>query len=316
MANAVSHDQNFKNLIVDYPVEALALFAPREAPAPEDDARVTPLRQEQLKGRLRDRFRELDAPLLVERSGGSRSAVLFVMEAESDWRRFSPHRLAHYCLDLSEMYETERVVPVAIFLRDAGEAPRSLTLRHDGHAFMTFDYRIAEIGRMSVERWLASDNLVARVNLPNMRGAEARRVEVYGEAVRGLLELESDPRKRAKYLDFIDIYADLTDNERERYKEQYPEENETMAGIVQTARDEGMREGIEQGMQRGIERGVRQGRVDGERAVLERLLRRRFGSLSPEVAARVGEASAPDLETWAEKVLDADTLDDVFNSGH
>lgn len=63
---------------------------------------------------------------------------------------------------------------------------------------------------MPVERWLASDNLVARVNLPNMRGAGARRVEVYGEAVRGLLELESGPRKRAKHLDFIDIYADLT----------------------------------------------------------------------------------------------------------
>ena len=153
---------------------------------------------------------------------------------------------------------------------------------------------------------------MARVNRPNMRGAGNRRVEVYGQAVRGLLELEYDPLKRATYLDFIDIYADLTDNERERYKEKYPEENEVMAGVVQAARDEG----LEQGMQQGIERGVRQGRVDGERAVLERLLRRRFGSLSPELAARLGEASAPDLETWAEKVLDAAKLEDVFNSGH
>ena len=303
MADTISHDQNFKNLIVDYPREALALFAPGEAPSPEDDTRVTALRQEQLKERLGDRFRELDAPLLVERSDGSRSAVLFVMEAESDWRRFSPHRLAHYCLDLSEMYETERVVPVVIFLRDAGGAPRSLTLRHDGRAFMTFDYRMAEIGGMPVERWLGSDNLVARVNLPNMRGAGARRVEVYGEAVRGLLGLEADPRKRAKYLDFIDIYADLADNERERYKQQYPEENETMAGIVQTARDE------------GIEQGMRRGRVDGERALLQRQLLRRFGSLTAEVSERVSAASAADLEAWGDKVLDADTLDDVFNSG-
>ena len=65
-----------------------------------------------------------------------------------------------------------------------------------------------------------------------------------------------------------------------------------MAGIVQTARDEGMRRGIEQ----GIEQGMRRGRVDGERAVLERLLRRRFGSLSPAVAARLSEASASDIE--------------------
>ena len=89
-----------------------------------------------------------------------------------------------------------------------------------------------------------------------------------------------------------------------------------MAGIVQTARDEGMRRGIEQGVRQGIERGMRQGRVDGERALLERQLRRRFGSLSPAVAARLGEASASDIEIWAERVLDADTLDDVFNSSH
>ena len=59
---ARSHDQNFKNLILDYPRDALAFFAAEEAPAPEDDVRVTPLRQEQLKERLGDRFRELDAP--------------------------------------------------------------------------------------------------------------------------------------------------------------------------------------------------------------------------------------------------------------
>ena len=343
MANAVSHDQNFKNLIVDYPVEALALFASREAPAPADDARVTALRQEQLKERLGDRFRALDTPLRVEWTGKRRKETLFVMEEVSDWTGFSAHHLARYCLDLSEMYGTERVVPVAIFLRDAGRARRSLALGTGRQAYLRFGHLVAEIGKMPVERWIGSDNLVARVNLPNMRGARDRKVEVYGEAVRGLLKLEPDPLKRAKYLDFIDIYADLTDNERERYKEQYPEENEVMAGIVQTARDEGLREGIErgikrgiergiergmqrgiergmqrgieQGMQQGIERGVRRGRVDGERAVLERLLLRRFGSLSPEVAARLGGASAPELETWAEKVLDADTLDEVFNSG-
>ena len=77
-----------------------------------------------------------------------------------------------------------------------------------------------------------------------------------------------------------------------------------MKGVVQRARDEG----IEQGRVEGI----REGRVDGERTVLERLLRRRFGSLSPAAADRLQEASAADLEAWAENLLDARTLDDVF----
>ena len=60
--------------------------------------------------------------------------------------------------------------------------------------------------------------------------------------------------------------------------------------------------------------GVRQGRVEGERAVLERQLRRRFGALSPAVDASLGAASTSDLETWTINVLDAGTLDEVFGS--
>ena len=97
-----------------------------------------------------------------------------------------------------------------------------------------------------------------------------------------------------------------------------------MAGMFQRAREEGIergvQQGIERGVQQGIERGVQQGieqgmnrgRVEGERALLRRQLRRRFGVLSPETVERVGQASA--LEVWAENVLDAGTLDEVFDS--
>ena len=88
--------------------------------------------------------------------------------------------------------------------------------------------------------------------------------------------------------------------------------------VIERHKAEGRAEGIEQGRVEGIEQGrvegVAQGRIDGERAMLERQLQRRFGSLSPEVSARLGGAAAADVETWAEKVLDAETLEDVFNS--
>ena len=81
-----------------------------------------------------------------------------------------------------------------------------------------------------------------------------------------------------------------------------------MAGIVQRARDEGRQQGIEQGMSRGL--------VEGERALLRRQLRRRSGLLPPETAERVDQASGLELESWAENVLDASTLDEVFDSNH
>ena len=50
------HDQNFKNLILDYPREALAFFTQEETGEDLNQARIIPIRQEQLKDRLGDRF--------------------------------------------------------------------------------------------------------------------------------------------------------------------------------------------------------------------------------------------------------------------
>ena len=80
MADAVSHDQNFKNLIVEYPRQALEFFAPGEAPEPDAEARFDPVRQELLKERLGGRFRALDTPMRVEWADGRRAAVVFALE--------------------------------------------------------------------------------------------------------------------------------------------------------------------------------------------------------------------------------------------
>ena len=81
-----------------------------------------------------------------------------------------------------------------------------------------------------------------------------------------------------------------------------------MAGYAEYLRQEGRQEGLQEGKQEGLQ--------EGERTVLERLLNRRFGTLSPEITKKLIEASSVDLENWAEKVLDAETLDDVFVSNH
>ncbi len=320
MARPISHDQNFKNLILDYPRQALAFFAPEEAPGPEDDVDVVPLRQEQLQERLGQRYHELDTPLRVDWADGRREAVVFALEEETDGGRFSPHRLARYSLHLAELLRTDRVVPVSIFLR-AGPAPETLALDTKRGRYLTFDHLSCRLDAMDVAAWRDSDNPVALVNLPNMRRpADMDRVDVFAHAVRGLRALEPDGVKLAKYLQFIDIYAALTDNEYETYRRRYPEESKTMAGMIQRARDEGMRQGMRQGrdegMRQGRVEGKREGRVEGMREglveVLERQLRRRFGRLPAAVSDRLHGAPATDLEAWVENVLDACTLDEVF----
>ena len=300
MAEPVSHDQNFKNLIVDYPEQSLAFLAPDEAPKAEDAVRIVAVREEQLKSDLRERYRRLDVPLLVEWKDGRREAILFAVEEETDPRRFSPLRLIHYCADLAETFKTQRVVPVVVFLRP-GATRGPLALGTERRDYLWFDYLVCALGDMPAADWLDSSNLVARLNLPNMRAPANSRVDVYASAVRGLLDFERDPNQREKYIDFIDIYADLSDNERRRYQERHAEESGVIKGMNWRAREEGRTEGMQLG------------RVAGERTLLERQLRRKFGALPSVVGARLSNASVADLEAWGENVLDADTINEVFN---
>lgn len=162
------HDQNFKNLILDYPRQALEFFAPEEVTEDLAQARIIPVRQEQLQERLGERFRELDTPLLVEWPDGKREALLFVIEEQTRNDLFSIHRLAHYCLDLSEMLKTERVVPVVIFL-NAGHRAMELQLGGNRHIYLNFHYLLCDLKRLSAVDYQDSNNVVARLNLPNMQ---------------------------------------------------------------------------------------------------------------------------------------------------
>lgn len=116
------------------------------------------------------------------------------------------------------------------------------------------------------------------------------------------MELE----RQLKYIDFTDIYSVLD------------EMNNASTGTVSPAQEE---QGttrlterlLEQGKQQGLHQGKHQGMQQGEVTVLSRLLVRRFGTLTPEIEQRLQQADTKELERWAENILDAETLDDIFS---
>ncbi|MBM3379172.1 MAG: DUF4351 domain-containing protein [Betaproteobacteria bacterium] len=77
---------------------------------------------------------------------------------------------------------------------------------------------------------------------------------------------------------------------------------------------EGMQQGIQQGLQQGMQQGMVQGMQQGEIAVMKRLLHKRFGELPEEVELRLHKATPEQLEVWTDRVLDAQTLEEVFGS--
>ena len=60
--------------------------------------------------------------------------------------------------------------------------------------------------------------------------------------------------------------------------------------------------------------GHQEGQLLGERLLLERQLTRKFGRLDEQIQEKLTLASQQELERWSEQVLDADTLDQVFDA--
>lgn len=290
------HDQNFKNLILDYPVQALQFFAAEEAHDDLLQARIIPFRQEQLKEKLGDRFHELDTPLLVEWPDGRREVILFLLEEETEARRFFIHRLAQYCLDLSELAKTERVVPVVIFL-DRGRHPCELQLGGERHTYLSFRYISCELKNLVADHYRHSDNIVARLNLPNMRHTQ---LDIYHDAQLGVAQLEPDPKKQLKYVDFVDYYTNLTDAEIETYRKDYLLEAEARMGLAQLLREE------------GEIKGELRGEIKGEAQMLLKQIQLKFGDYPVWVEEKINQADKAQLDQWVERILFVDTLEQLF----
>ncbi len=71
-------------------------------------------------------------------------------------------------------------------------------------------------------------------------------------------------------------------------------------------------QGIEEGWQEGRQEGLQQGLQQGEAELLLRLLERRFGPVDETVRTRVRSADSQTLLIWGERILVAQTIEEIF----
>jgi predicted transposase YdaD len=79
-----------------------------------------------------------------------------------------------------------------------------------------------------------------------------------------------------------------------------------------TAAQEWFLEGKEEGRIEGKEEGLEAGERRALASTLTRQVRLRFRDIPPEAIARIEAATKPELERWLERILTAETLDDLF----
>jgi len=79
-----------------------------------------------------------------------------------------------------------------------------------------------------------------------------------------------------------------------------------VASFERLAKEEGVQQGVQQGVQRGLQQ--------GQAKLLIRLLTNRFGPLPEDMHQRLEQATAEEIDVWADRVLEADSLDQVFDN--
>jgi len=80
------------------------------------------------------------------------------------------------------------------------------------------------------------------------------------------------------------------------------------------ARQQGIQQGVQQGIQQGVQQGIQQGVQQGIQQTLLKQLRLRFNSVPPNAEQRVLQASMEEVDRWTERVLFAQSLDEVFQT--
>lgn len=223
---------------------------------------------------------------------GADGRFILHIEIQNDNHRQMVWRMLRYRSEIGHAHPEHDIRQYLIYIGKA-----SLVMPdHPQQTGLLYRYHIIDMHTVDCRTLLTQDNPDALVLaiLCDFKGRPEREVVHY--ILQRLRQLTGDNESRFReYLRMLEI---LSTN---RALEAIIEEEHKMLSQIDQTRLPSYRIGMQQGMQQGQEK------------VLEKLLTRRFGALNEETLARLRNADLKQLEQWVDNLLDAPTLEDVFN---
>jgi hypothetical protein len=168
---------------------------------------------------------------------------------------------------------------------------------------------------------LLVDDLVTRTD----QDLRAREMAILGRValllLRHLRDLRLDEESLFSFLRTLaDLFELLPDDDRIlsfvyilRVAEPRPQAvQDALRDVVNPRVLEGFMTAAERLHSEGKLEGMREGRLAGQRSLFLRVLRTRFGTIGAEVEAKVQAADEAQVESWVDRALSADSIDDVI----
>ena len=205
--------------------------------------------------------------------------------------------------------------PYSTDFKDLLDAPRELV-----EAFWTKPFTLVEAQNLPDEELLCQK--WAGLFMYFMKHIHAKDLLPHLASVLPLMKA-IDEKNGVEYLEAVSHYAlaagEISD--AKKFVETLQNELSQVTGekimtgleqLIEIGKREGMQQGVQQGMQQGFQRGT----LEGERALLKRLLTRRFGEVPSQCFERIENADADSLLKWSDNIIDAKAPEDIFKSYH
>ncbi len=168
---------------------------------------------------------------------------------------------------------------------------------------LIYQTQMLDLGDLDAEELLASEKIGDVILAVLNRHADPK--STLHRILGRIVELEPEQRMRAcRLLVILSAKRNLGDTVIEGVKE--------MGLLIDPMEDTFFRRLYEKGLREGEEKGREQGRGQGEAAILLRMLRRKFGTLSAASEDRINSAAPDQLERWSDRLFTATDVDDVL----
>ncbi len=245
--------------------------------------------------------RTVDKVLRVRWKGRGETLLLIHIEIQGQRRSNFAERMFTYYYRLVDRYR--RPVTSLALLVDSQPRFRPSTFVHEAPGTrMTFEFSTVKLLDFKTEAELLADPspfaLVSLIQLRKLQaGTDANRIFVEKRELAREVFRRGYSAKQARHLfRFLDYIMKLPPELEQTLKQKLVQKGQDTMTYISSIERFAMEEGI----------------AKGEAGVLLRLIERKFGEVTDETRQRIKDADSPQVLLWAERILTAETIEELF----
>ncbi len=305
-------DQLFKELLQAFFREFLELFYSDIALRLNFD-RVTFLDKELFTDLPEGSQREPDVVAQVYTLDGDPELILMHVEVQAKRDREFPYRMFEYYVLLWLRYKIP-IFPIVIYLTpgSGGLTIEQYSASLFDREILKFNYSVIGLPDLSADDYLNSENPLGTGLSAMMQPSQLGKLAQKYHTLLRLTASSIDPARKSLLAYLVETNLTLSKSDEAEFKQHLIrsqfEEADEMLDIEQLFREH-YKDIYEK---RGIERGILQGLIQGERSILLKLMREKFGELPSDVILKMEAVdSEADLDAIAKQLLYAASLDEM-----